>query len=318
MEEIGGAFGKRPKNRERAGVLFGRHREACIKILAWRPFDLSSGDRRELLRLLLTARSDAELSDLQPLGWFVSHRDGDLELRYADVTLSDDFFSEPWQVTLVFGPSDGAIRARFFARDAGGRLCADTGARDLVMELSARPRIQWDPEVVSRYLPWAIAVLLAIILAGVLLTRRPAEPSLVTGFPLRIEDAGAAYEIVWDASSQTIIGASRAEVSVQDGSQISEITLDSAQLREGKIRRPRGSNDVQARMKVGQAEEYARLVIKTVSAPAAPVAPDPLEGEVKRLNQDLHQERVISDKLKQTVKILENTIAVDNARKPQP
>ena len=317
MKEICRTAGKRSRN-EKGGVLFGTRQETGIKIVSWRPFDFSAADRRELPRLFLAARSDGELSDLQPLGWFVSRPEGDLALHDADVGLSDDFFSEPWQVTLVFAPSGGAIRARFFVRDAEGRLRADTGARDLVFEPLTRPMFDRDLAVVWRCLPWAIAALLAIILAGVLVARRPAAPPVVAGFALHMEDADPAFEIAWDANSPTIRDASRAEISVRDGNQASEITLDATQLRLGKVRRQRGTNDVEVRMKVGQAEESARLVIKTVSVPAvAAPSPDPLEGEVKRLNQELHQERVISDKLKQTVKILENTIAVDKARKPQ-
>jgi hypothetical protein len=59
--------------------------------------------------------------------------------------------------------------------------------------------------------------------------------------------------------------------------------------------------------------ESARLVVSTVSVPASP-APDTHAEELKKLNEELHQERVRSEKLQNMVKILENRLEIDTAR----
>jgi len=289
MEEIRAAVLKGPQEREIGGVLFGTRQDANVRVAAWRPircehadgpaFDLSSDDRRDLLRLLLAARSDPELRELRPVGWFVSHSSGDLALHHRDITLGNDFFTEPWQVTLVLVPSGraGALRARFFARDAEGSLRTEPGSPDFLIEPLARPSIRWnwarDWARVAPYLPWAIAAVLTVILAGVWMTPSRA-PQPLAAFALSIEDAGSAYDVVWDTSSAAIRDASRAEIQLQDGNQATQVTLDATQLRQGKLRRQRGTSDVQVRMKVyaahgGEVQEFARLTIKTVGAAAA-------------------------------------------------
>jgi hypothetical protein len=165
---------------------------------------------------------------------------------------------------------------------------------------------------------WAIPTLLAMVLAGVLIKPPRAEPAN-PGIFLRIQGDGPALQIDWDANSTSVRGAKRAEMEIQDGAQPSRLQLAGAQLSSGKMIWKRHSGDVQVRMTVYPASgaavrESARLRIATVSAPAPSPAPDTHAEELKRVSEELHQERARSEKLQKMVKILENRLEIDTAR----
>ncbi|HEV8037473.1 MAG TPA: hypothetical protein VGP62_01325 [Bryobacteraceae bacterium] len=307
------------------GVLFGTHQGDFLRILTWRPiacehaegpsFCLSADDRRELVRQLLAAKQDPELQSLQPVGWFLSHMRSDISLSAADIEIFDGYFGEPWQVTLVLLPAaEGAAQAGFFVREAGGTLRAASSYQEFSIEAPAAkpPRPNY-----FRWL-WAIPTLLAMVLAGVLI--KPSHPELVSpGIFLRIQGDGPTIEINWDAKSASVRGAKRAEMEIQDGGAW-HVQLAGAQLSAGKMSWQRHGSDVQVRMTVypaggGAVRESARLAIATVAAPQPrDPAPDTHAEELKKLNEELHQERVRSDKLQNMVKILENRLEIDTGR----
>lgn len=291
-----------------SGVLFGTHQDdsvrVSVRVLAWRPLAVASGESRDVVRLLLAAKQDAALEALQPLGWFVTHKSGGIALSASDIEIFDGFFPEQWQVTLVLGEQ----RAGFFVRETGSQLRSHSSYREF--PIKAQPKAKH-----VRWL-WAIPTLIAIILAGLLIKPQSPEPAAPNpGFALEIQQDG---EIRWDSAS--VRQASRAEMDIQDGAQRSHFALTGAQLREGKLQWQRHTADVQVRMTVysakgAAARESARLRVATitVAAPPAPAEPAP---EVKKLTGELHQERVRSEKLKNMVKILENRLGIDGARKP--
>lgn len=307
------------------GVLFGTHQDNSIRILTWRPIpcehaegpdlSLSSDDRRELVRLLLGAKQDTELQSLQPVGWFLSHMRGDISLGAPDIEIFDGYFGEPWQVALVLLPSaEGAVRAGFFVREAGGKLRAGASHREFTID---PPKASLLKPQHLRWL-WAIPTLLAMILAGVLIKPPRVEP-VNPGIFLRIQGDGPALQINWDAKSASVRGAKRAEMEIQDGAQPAHFQLAGAQLASGKMTWKRHSADVQIRMTVYPASgavvrESARLLIATVSAPPPSPAPDTHFEELKKLSEELHQERARSEKLQNMVKILENRLEIDTAR----
>jgi len=328
---------------EIGGVLFGTHQSSAARILAWRPIScehaegpglhLSSDDRRDLLRLLLAAKQDPELATFQPVGWFVSHAGGDIALNSSDAGIFKDFFGEPWQVTLIVVPAaDGAIRAGFFVRESDGTLHADSTYPEFTIQPAASghvPKIDWQPGVAFRriaanpLLAWTLAAILAVILAIVLARPRPAQqPQAASGFSLRMQESGPRLQIMWDPSAASIQNAARAEIQIQDGGQPSHVTLDATQLRSGKMNWQRRSDAVEARLTAypdngPPVTEFARFAIATVTLPAPAPRADASAPEVKRLNSELQKERAKSDKLQNMVKILENRIEVDSARKPK-
>lgn len=118
---------------ETGGVFFGTHSDRAIRIETWRPIacEHSQGpsliftgrDRVELACLIEVARRSADLKELEPLGWFVSHPRTGVSLTPSDIEIYNGFFPYPWQVTLALQPAtNGKTRAGFFAREAGGNL----------------------------------------------------------------------------------------------------------------------------------------------------------------------------------------------------
>ncbi len=281
------------------GVLFGTHAGDNLRILRWRPV-VSENDTREFVRLLLAAKQDPELRSLQPVGWFVSHTN-DIALNASDQEIFDQYFSEPWQVTLVL--SEGA--------NAGVVVRSGGSCQSFVLDPPAPAKAK-----LLRLL-WAIPTLIAMILAGALI--RPQHPAPVNpGIFLRIQGDGPALQIHWDAAA--VQGAKSAEMEIQDGVKKSVFHLAGAQLGAGTMSWQSQSGDVQVRMSVhaaggGEVREFARFRLNTVRV-AAPIAapPDPHAEELKKLSEELHQERVRSEKLQNMVKILENRLEIDTSR----
>jgi hypothetical protein len=116
---------------EIGGVLYGTRRPGTIRIAAVRPiacqheqgpgFVLSQADRAALGEQIENSKNDSELKLLIPLGWFVSHTRGGIEITEQDVEIYSTYFPEPWQVTLAVHPRHGATSGAFFVRRDGGR-----------------------------------------------------------------------------------------------------------------------------------------------------------------------------------------------------
>jgi hypothetical protein len=116
---------------ETGGVLYGMRRLGAIRIKAVRPiacqyaqgpgFVLSQADHAALREQIEDSKSDPELKNLIPLGWFVSHTRAGIEMTAPDVEIYSTYFPEPWQVTLVVHPRHGATTsgACFVRRDGG-------------------------------------------------------------------------------------------------------------------------------------------------------------------------------------------------------
>ena len=148
--------------KEVGGVLFGTRREDLIRILTWRPIaceytqgqslSLSFNDRMNLAVQLELARQNADLKDLRPLGWFVSHMQDSVSLSPSDLEIYNGFFPEAWQVALVICPhGSGRAQAGFFVREADHKLQAEASYQcfDLqpVQPLKSLPQMTDAPTV---------------------------------------------------------------------------------------------------------------------------------------------------------------------------
>jgi hypothetical protein len=99
---------------EHGGLLFGIRRNDAIEIRAFRQiecehaggpgFSLSAGDLTGLQQQLDTADNDEELTQLVPLGLFISHSRRDLRVTDEEAALFRSLFQEAWHLLLVVKP----------------------------------------------------------------------------------------------------------------------------------------------------------------------------------------------------------------------
>lgn len=140
---------------EVGGLLFGGRHEDTVTVADWRPlecehakgpgFVLSSNDEAGLRKLLEEAAGDADLKDLEPVGWWHSHTRSGIFLSPEDLELHNRYFPEPWQIALVLHPAkERPMAAGFFFRAADGDLHTAGSLREFILEpnpaLPARPR----------------------------------------------------------------------------------------------------------------------------------------------------------------------------------
>jgi hypothetical protein len=163
------------------------------------------------------------------------------------------------------------------------------------------------------------------------LIRQKSSPPVDPTFAFRAYNSGATVQIEWDPNSASIRGARQAAIEIKDGSETQQFSLTASQLLSGKMPYTPKAADVEFRMTVQPADGppvqgFARLVgPPAVSVPAAPVevvetSKDrrKLEAEVKRLKEELRKESARAKKLQDTVRILQNRVDVDTARKAIP
>jgi hypothetical protein len=178
---------------------------------------------------------------------------------------------------------------------------------------------------------WAIPGCLAILITAALIQQKssaPVDPS----FAFRTYNSGATVQIEWDPNSASVRGARQAAIEIKDGSETHQFPLTGSQLLSGKMPYTPKAADVEFRMTVQPGsgppvQGFARLVgpPPPSSAPQAPVevvesSKDrrKLEAEVKRLKEELRKEGTRAKKLQDTVRILQNRVDVDTARKAIP
>jgi hypothetical protein len=138
---------------EVGGVMYGSRRPDAIRILTWRPIAseyadgetlrLSHRDRMNLAVQLEVARGNPDLKDLRPVGWFVSHPNGEVAMTSSDLEVYEGFFPESSQVTLVIHPTGGGrAEAGFFVRAADGSVRSDASYQNFVLEPLNSPPTQ--------------------------------------------------------------------------------------------------------------------------------------------------------------------------------
>ena len=327
--------------RDVGGVIFGTHGPEAIRILAWRPItcEYSNGDtlqlsHRDRLGLAVefeTARSNPELKDLRPVGWFVSHPRGAVAMTPEDLETFANFFPESWQVTLVIRPGElGVAGAGFFAREKDGSVRAEAsykyfvlapaharaaGARPAAPAAPVRnrmpelppialdaPEFETDPPLPSRerWL-WAIPILLALGIAGWLLYQRQTPaPTTHLAFHVASSD-GRTVQLEWNANSPAIGRARHGEIDVADGSKTEQVELTSDQLRSGKMSYAAQTGDVSFDMSVypadsGPIHDSTRFIGPGIEPPVAAqprVRSAPVAAPAPPLEQSASQQQVV-------------------------
>jgi hypothetical protein len=118
---------------EVGGILYGTREGRRITIVQAREircsyksgpsFVLSDADHQRLSDQL--GSREADLGDLAPVGFYVSHTKDDLSATERDIAIYNTYFGAPWQVMLILRPArQGAVRAGFFVREPLGEFNA--------------------------------------------------------------------------------------------------------------------------------------------------------------------------------------------------
>jgi hypothetical protein len=134
---------------ETAGLLFGTATATEVRIETFRPIECehASGpslnfSERDLAALELQiqeAGRDRQLEKLQPVGWFLGHTRGALELSEAEARHFDRFFPEPLKVSVLVKPERfQPTRFGFLVRKADGEMPRDCVASAVILPLPGR------------------------------------------------------------------------------------------------------------------------------------------------------------------------------------
>jgi hypothetical protein len=134
---------------ETAGLLFGSVNDKEIRIEAFRPIacehasgpslNFSDHDLSMLEAQLLAAGTDRELLSHKPIGWFLGHTRGPLELTDTDAAHFQRFFPEPFRVTVLVKPERfQPTRFGFLVRASTGEMPRDASGSAVILPLPGR------------------------------------------------------------------------------------------------------------------------------------------------------------------------------------
>lgn len=138
---------------EVGAILFGKHEGSIVRICEWRPIEcshakgpsflLSDKDRTALQETIGGAA--VELPGFEPVGWFHTHTRSEVFLSPEDVAVYDEFFPQPWQVSLVMRlRKEQPAVAGFFFREPEGGVQTTASYREFVVRpdphAAGRPR----------------------------------------------------------------------------------------------------------------------------------------------------------------------------------
>jgi hypothetical protein len=135
---------------EVGGLLFGRLENKATFIEAFRLIDcehargpsfvLSERDLDGLRQQLAEAGKDPELEDLRPVGWFIAHTRGPLQMTEQEYGLFEQLFPAPGGITLLAKPERfKPTRFAFLVRDSTRQMNRD-GTRDtFILPSPGRP-----------------------------------------------------------------------------------------------------------------------------------------------------------------------------------
>jgi hypothetical protein len=258
---------------EIGGLLLGTRLGNQLRVTAWRPiacchamgpsFVLTLQDEVALARQIASCGSDPSISELQVLGWFVSHARRDLELSPEEQAFSARHFLESWQVALVLKPERfGGSEARLYARPVASEplqlrsphLRIESAPVPAARPRNARPAARTDAAILPgapsrsggsrQWLNWVVAIALCAGLAGsamaayrgwrqVTWAESPAPLRLPS---LRLDEGAPILRLAWDPSSDYIARASQAWFEVREDGVMKTIQLDRDALLTGEYR----------------------------------------------------------------------------------
>ena len=334
------------------GILLGSLQRRSIVIESWTPFaceqpcrpQLSETDRARLIGAVGSPGTTSARSGT-PVGWLVSHTNGEITPTQAEADLFREFFPQAWQVLLVVSPMPGrTAQASFFLRDAGGVLNMSRPYRELVIRadgtslapagtnIAGMERPTGEPTSVDATeegslppprSPWrwlwlavpALAILAALIYFRVWL--RPPPPPEETP-DLAITDVNHEMVIRWTTPASILSDALRGELSIRDGADEKTVPVAISDLRHGSLTWVRHGNEMRVHLRIWHGSHQANAVAQyfgppppDVTAPAPNEEVERLKSENARLRGELDQANARAEESENAVRILRNRLKIE-------
>ncbi|MBK5290192.1 MAG: hypothetical protein JJE04_00675 [Acidobacteriia bacterium] len=169
------------------------------------------------------------------------------------------------------------------------------------------------------------AFVLVLVAGAAVLTKPYWMPEPAPAIALRVEEIEDQIVIRWDLKSEVVRQAERGTLQIIDAGHTREIALDALEARAGSVTLMREGEDVQVRLalfRTGQpaVEEFARFLGSPVKAELtgqleqAEQDKQQLATDVDRLKEALQQEALRSQRLRNSVKGLEDRLRQDEGR----
>ena len=134
---------------EVGGLLLGVLTQDMVRIEAFRPIEcehasgpslqFSERDLAELEQQLGSFAADTALDKLEPIGWFLAHTRGPLEMTEAELKHFERFFPGPLRVTVLVKPERfQPTRFGFLVRKPGGEMPREATSNAVILPLPGR------------------------------------------------------------------------------------------------------------------------------------------------------------------------------------
>jgi hypothetical protein len=309
-------------------------------------FLLSEQDRVTFAEVLRAHETEPDLKGMVPVGWFVSHpRSDSANLTENDVVVFDEYFKEPWQITLVLRPRrSGTAQAAFFSRDTDGAgrpgksesefeltpgpvptrvvpaRAPETEPHHAVAAVTTKPRPRR-----RRWLAFAVLTIAAFLLgaaasAGFFIGLAKASPPAELG--LTVSEEGPALLLAWNPAAVSRGETATIEVRDSGGSRLLHLTRP--QLARGAYPLPRSDgHDVSFRVTAYDSRgsimnQATTRFVATGTSPeleAARGEADRLREENAKLKSEMNKGWVRAKALEERAQVLEKILQSEHAVK---
>ena len=253
---------------------------------------LSESDRHQLGK-----RMHQKRGDLQPVGYWRSHRRLGLYLDKRDLDLMEVFFPQPWSVVLCVRPP---ATAGYFIWE-NGDIRRTSSYREFELPDAVQLAVAPSPPRPGAWRKWAATGAVAAALAITPFLLKSTDTSTpFNQLSMRAHTRPGVVRLSWDTRSKLLRDATGAVVWIADGPEESKLELTGEQVRAGSIEYVPFAPNVNFRMQVGQfmeslSVEAALLPPKTTDSPPLVVASNPSQSAPSA--HRVHRTRLATRKL---------------------
>jgi hypothetical protein len=275
------------------GVLYGTSDGGEIRITAHRPLVCEHPgmvDEEAWRRSIQEYSSEPHLSNLNPVGWYLSHAASGIALSPDEVSVWNSIFPGPFHLALVLHPVRGqSTRAGFFFRAANGSAQTASSLREFeaapppsrrifgMLNHSVEdshhdheeivpqppPRELFDAPAPIRRSPsrplWYIAACLTILVVATsaFFWMDAIGQSSLTAPSIQIARRHGQLRAFWDGSAPAVLAATSGSIEFQDGDARVSLPLSQTLLRNGSWPIVAATGDVRVRLRLNLTDPNA-------------------------------------------------------------